>query len=73
MKKKKIDRTKERELVGNSLHLFNTWDQFFDAYSKDLGRLMNAKDRSSFEMYRKNTKGLMEDLKKHLENMDKEG
>ena len=56
------------ELIGNSLHLLNVWEQFFESYSKNDGKFLKNSDKIVFEMYRKNTKCLMKELKTFLEN-----
>ena len=56
------------ELIGNSLHILNVWEQFFESYSKNGGKFPKNSDKIVFEMYRKNTKCLMKELKTFLEN-----
>jgi hypothetical protein len=44
------------------------WEQFFESYSEDIKKKMPKRDKGNFEMYRNNTKFLMEELKFFLEN-----
>lgn len=58
----------DRELNVHSLHMFNEINQFFDAYNKEiLKMILNKRDQGNFERLWNNVVSTMANLDKHLE------